>query len=142
MATQFFQPTSRFFGDLLNEPPTTLTNALAFFGIFFLVLSIVNFLALDAYKSTKIRLIPIFDHIGGMLLGVVSMWIILTIATNVLSFAVNTQGWTGSAAGMQAFLKNGLDNSRIAELTASTLPMIVATIRPWLPTGLPALFEL
>jgi len=142
IATQFFQGASRIFSDLVNEPPTTLTNAVSFFGIFFLILAVVNFLGIDAYKMTRIRLVPILDHIGGMLLGVVSMWIILTIATNVTIFAVNTQGWTGNAEGFRLLLKTGLDNSRISEITVSTLPVIVATIRPWLPSGIPALFQL
>lgn len=142
IATQFFQGLSRLVSDLVNAPPTTLANALSFFGIFFLILAIVNFLGIDAYKMTRLRPVPILDHIGGMLLGVVSMWIILTIATNVLIFAVNTQGWTSNAESVRVILKYGLDGSRIAEVTGSTLPMIVATIRPWLPAGIPALFQL
>ncbi len=142
LATQFFQGASRLIGNIMHAPPNTLTNAFAFFLIFFVAAAAINFLAMDAYKSTHLRIAPIIDHVTGIVLGVGSMWIITTIALNVLLFAVNTQGWGGSAEGFRIILKNGLETSRVAEVTTYTLPMIVSTIRPWLPGGLPALFQL
>lgn len=142
LATQFFQPVSRAFGEMVKAAPNTLTNALAFFALFFVVMSVVNLLALDAYKSTRIRLIPIVDHVVGMLLGLASAWVILTIMVQVLSFAANTQGWGGGAEGIRVLLKDGIASSVFVTVTASTLPMIVNSVKPWLPGGLPALFSL
>jgi hypothetical protein len=77
-----------------------------------------------------------------MFLGVVSMWIILSVAVNVLTFAANTQIWPGNSEPFRIMFRNGLEESRLAEVTSTTLPMIVSTIRPWLPGGMPALFDL
>lgn len=142
IATQFFQPLSRAFGDLLKSPPNTLSNALSFFALFFIVLALVNYLGIDAYRSTHIQLLPAIDHIAGLLLGVASMWILLAIAVNVLAFAVNTQVWGGDGELYRIIIQVGLGGSRIAQVTATTLPMIVSTVRPWLPGGLPAIFDL
>jgi uncharacterized membrane protein required for colicin V production len=142
LATQFFRPLSQAGADVMNTVPNTLSNAVSFFVILFIAMSLVNYFGLDAYKSTKVRLIPFLDQITGMFLGVVSMWIILSVAVNVLTFAANTQIWPGNSEPFRIMFRNGLEESRLAEVTSTTLPMIVSTIRPWLPGGMPALFDL
>ncbi|HZQ09711.1 MAG TPA: CvpA family protein [Anaerolineae bacterium] len=141
LATQFFRALSQLAAQILKMQPNTLTNALAFFAILIFVMAVVNLLALDAYKSTRIRLLPMIDHLGGMLLGVASMWIIASIIVSVLYFSVNTQIWA-HAEFPQQVIKAGLDTSQLASVTESTLPMIVSTIRVWMPNGLPALFDI
>ncbi len=141
VATQFFVPLTQLFAKVTLNPPNTLSNALSFFAILLIVMFVLNVLAQDAYRQLKFRVFPLLDHLLGMLLGVASMWVLLTVIVNVLTFAINTQDW-GSAEAYRNVLNDGITNSRIAEMTASTLPMIVATIRPWLPGGMPALFEL
>jgi uncharacterized membrane protein required for colicin V production len=140
LATQFFRVLSQTLAGLLDLAPNTLFNMISFFAIFFAALALLNFLALDAYRATHIRLTPLLDHTTGLILGVVSMWIIVSISISVLLFAVGTQGWL-QAETTRALLENGLENSRLAQQTQATLPSIVVTIKPWLPSGLPALFQ-
>lgn len=141
IATQFFVPLTRFLGSATLNPPNTLTNALSFFAIVLVVIVVLNLLGQDAYRQLRFKLPALIDHLGGLLLGVGSMWIILTVSISVLQFASNTQAWT-NAEGYRLILINGLTNSRIAEVTTTTLPMIVGSIRPWLPAGMPAIFDL
>lgn len=141
IATQFFVPVTQGFATITRTPPNTLTNALSFFALLLLTIFVLNLLGHDAYKSLKFKLFPFLDHLTGMVLGVLSMWVILTVMVNVLTFAINTQSW-GSADGYRFILERGFTDSRIAEVTSTTLPMIVSTIRPWLPGGMPAIFEL
>lgn len=141
IAIQFFVPVTQGFASLTRNPPNTLTNAISFFTLLVLTMFVLNLLGQDAYKSLKFKIYPLLDHLTGMALGVMSMWIILTVAINVLTFAINTQSW-GNADAYRFILENGFTESRISEVTASTLPMIVATVRPWLPFGMPAIFEL
>src|SRR5438045_2436989 len=88
LATQFFRPLSQLLGDALNAPPNTMSNAIAFFFILLVAMGIINYFGLDAYKSTKIRILPFVDQITGIVLGVASMWIMVSVAINVLVFAV------------------------------------------------------
>lgn len=141
IATQFFVSLTQLVTSVTLSQPNTLSNALSFFAIALLTLFVLNLLGQDAYRQLKFKLPALLDHLAGIFLGVASMWIILTVVVNVLTFAANTQAW-GNAEGYRVILNNGLTYSRIAEVTASTLPMIVATIRPWLPGGLPAIFDL
>jgi membrane protein required for colicin V production len=142
LATQFFVPLTQVYAHLTLNPPNTLSNAISFFVILFGVMFLFNLLALDAFKSMRLQIFPFFDHLGGMALGVIGMWILITVIVNVLTFAVNTQDWGGSADLYRLILTAGLEGSQIALVTTSTLPAIVTAIRPWMPGGLPAIFEL
>jgi len=141
LATQFFVPLSQAYSSLTQSAPTTLTNAISFFIILVAVMIIINIIARDSYKSIRVKIFPFIDHLGGMGLGVLSMWILLSVVVNVLTFAINTQSW-GRADLYRLILEAGFGGSLIAEVTTSTLPMIVSTIRPWMQGGFPAIFEL
>lgn len=140
LATQFFRVLSQTVAGLLQVAPNTLFNMVAFFTLFLLASGVINFFAQDAYKSTRIRLAPFLDHTTGMVLGVLSMWLFLSVSVSVMVFATGTQTWL-QGEGFRQVLGNGLDNSRLAKLTESTLPIVIMTIQPWLPNGLPALFH-
>jgi uncharacterized membrane protein required for colicin V production len=142
IATQFFVPLTLMFSSLTKTPPTTLSNMVAFFSLLFVTMFVINLLGKDAYRSTKIKILPFADHLLGMILGVVSMWILVAVAVNVLAFSVNTANWGGTAEGYRLILENGVSTSQIYQVTGSTLPMIVATIRVWFPGPFPAIFEL
>ncbi|MDL1896413.1 CvpA family protein [Anaerolineae bacterium CFX7] len=140
LAMQFFRALSQAAAGLLRVAPNTLSNMVAFFVIFFLALSLVNFLGRDAYKATRLRLAPLLDRISGMALGVASMWIILCVVVSVIVFAVSTQSWLQSDS-IRQILANGVSGSQLAKLTDSTVSLVVLTVQPWLPGGLPALFN-
>jgi uncharacterized membrane protein required for colicin V production len=142
IATQFFVPLTLMFSSLTKTPPTTLSNMVSFFALLFFTMFLINLLGKDAYRSTKLKVLPFADHILGMLIGVVSMWILVAVSVNVLAFAVNTSGWGGQAEGYRLILENGVNTSQIYQITGSTLPMIVASIRVWFPGPFPAIFEL
>lgn len=141
LGTQFFNVLARWLESIFFTTPSTMINALAFFIILLGSIVIINLLAMDAYKSTRLRLVPALDHAGGMAVGLVSMWLLLTIVINVLIFATGAQAWLKGET-LRLFLKAGLDGSQIVGLTSESLPMILASIRPWLPAGMPAIFKL
>jgi uncharacterized membrane protein required for colicin V production len=141
LAAQYFHLLGTFLKAQLVTTPGTLLNAVSFFIIMFAVTVLLNFLTFDAYKNTKLTLFPVLDHLGGMLLGFVATWILITLAINVLTFATSAQSWS-SAEEVRQVLKNGILGSVIAAATGTTLPTILGTIKPWLPAGLPTIFNL
>ncbi len=140
LATQFFRGLSQLISNILRVQPNTFTNMIAFFVIFIVAFVLINLLVKDAYRATHIRVAPLFDHLGGMAFGLVSAWIIISVSISVLLFAVAAQGWL-QAEGLRKVLESGVTDSRLAQLTESSLPVIIATVEPWLPNGLPALFN-
>lgn len=141
LAAQYFHLLGGFFKAQLATTPGTMLNAVAFFIIMFAVMALLNFLTFDAYRNTKLTLFPLFDHLSGMLLGLVATWILVTLAINILTFAVSTQYWS-SAEPMRQMLKDGIIGSQIAAATGTTLPTILEAIKPWLPAGLPTIFNI
>lgn len=142
IATQFFVNLTLMFSALTKTPPNTLSNMISFFVILFAVIFIINLLGKDAYRKTRLKIFPLADHLLGMTLGVISMWVLIAVSINVLTFAVITETWLGQAEGYRLILQNGVENSLIAEVTSTSLPMIVSTIRVWFPGSFPALFDI
>lgn len=140
IATQYFQVLSRGIANFLNTSPDQLTNAVCFFVILFAIMGIINFLAFDAYRVTRLNIFPLLDHLGGMIIGLTSMWILLSLAVNVLQFATTASSWAQVENARQV-LSSGLGTSVMVPITTSTLPLIISSIRPWLPAGLPAIFN-
>lgn len=142
IATQFFVPLTLMFSSLTRTPPNTLSNMISFFVILIVVTVLINVLGKDAYRATRLRIFPLLDHVLGMILGVASMWVLVAVSVNVLTFAVITEAWAGQAEGYRLILENGVHHSLVAEVTATSLPMIISTIRVWFPGTFPALFDI
>jgi uncharacterized membrane protein required for colicin V production len=141
LAAQYYNNLANFFKDQLVTTPGTLLTAVSFFIIMFSVTALLNFLSFDAYKTTKLALMPALDHLGGMILGLIAAWILITLALDVLTFATSAHNWA-SAEEIRQVLRQGILGSQIAATAQSTLPSILETIKPWLPAGLPGIFNL
>jgi uncharacterized membrane protein required for colicin V production len=141
LAAQYFHLLGNLLKAQLVTTPGTLLNALAFFIVMFAVTGLLNFLTFDAYKNTKLSLFPVLDHVGGMLLGLIASWILITLMINILTSATATQYWM-SAEHLRQVLRDGIRGSEIAAVTETTLPSILSAIKPWLPSGLPGIFNI
>ena len=141
LSTQYYVPLSDFMRRLFSQTsPSKFVNAFAFFVILIFVTSLLNWLALDAYRSTKLRLFPALDHLGGSLLGLVTIGIIVTLALPAVAFATGEPWpWSETARGV---IVNGLQTSRLVPLFELLKPMLLDGLRPWLPAGLPSIFNL
>lgn len=140
LATQYSFVLTNIFKAMFTTTPSTMLNTIAFFVIMFGVMGGLSLLALDAYRL-KLNVFPLLDHLCGMLLGLVTAWIILALCLNVTIIATSVQSWE-SAEGLRQALHDGIAGSRVAEATDTTVPMLIAAIKPWLPAGLPTIFNM
>ncbi|MDE3091233.1 MAG: CvpA family protein, partial [Chloroflexota bacterium] len=115
-------------------------NAFSFFVILILVSSIINWLAYDAYRSTKLRIFPLVDQLGGTVVGLATAMIALSLVLPVLAFATN-EPWPWSES-TRLFVIGGLQSSRLIVIFDEFKPLLLNALAPWLPAGLPALFSL
>jgi uncharacterized membrane protein required for colicin V production len=115
-------------------------NAFSFFVILIFVTSVINWLAYDAYRSTKLHLFPLVDQLGGTLLGLASMLILLSLILPVITFATS-EPWPWSETARQ-FIITGFRMSRLLPVFDEFKPLLLSALSPWLPTGLPSLFNL
>ena len=140
LATQYHAFLGNGLKSILVGTPGIIVNAISFFGILLIVTAIINLLAFDAARMS-FRLPAVFDRLGGMLLGAVSGWILVTLAVQILSYSTGIAAW-GDADNMREFIANGIRASRLADVAAATVPALIGTIKPWLPSGLPSIFSL
>jgi uncharacterized membrane protein required for colicin V production len=113
-------------------------DAFAFFVILIFVTSIINWLAFDAYRSTRIRLVPLVDQLGGVILSLITTAITLSLVLPVIAFAAS-EPWPWSEPTRQ-FILAGFQTSYILPLFGQIKPMLLGALRPWMPTALPSLF--
>lgn len=140
LGAQYYTALSNFIRAIIFQPTSRFLNVIAFLIIVIAVWSLISWLAFDAYSTTKIRLIPILDQLGGSLLAMVSTTATLVLLLPVIAFALEDP-WPGNEA-VRISLQLGLDTSRLVPLIYGLKPLILSAIAPWLPAGLPSIFNL
>jgi uncharacterized membrane protein required for colicin V production len=115
-------------------------NAFAFFVILIFVNSVINWLAYDAYRSTKLRLTPLIDQFGGTVLGLVIAVVGISIAVPVITFATS-EPWPWSETARRLMIA-GIQTSQVLPIFNEFKPLLLSALLPWLPTGLPSLLNL
>jgi len=119
----------------------TVSQGIAFLLILVLTTLIVNFALSRAFKDTNLPGIRQIDQLGGLVIGFVlfAVWIGL-ILVGVL-YVLNTPG-AGSDA-LRANILGYASTSRLVPIFYQFLPIVLATLRPWIPRGqLPDIFNL
>jgi uncharacterized membrane protein required for colicin V production len=120
------------FGDYLGESALEVT---AFVLILVLTTIILNFIVSRTYKDTELPGVRQIDQLGGMLIGfvVISTWIGLAIVA--LAFVLSATDTAGS--GLRDNVMMFFRSSRLIPIFYRFLPIVLATLRPWMPKGLP-----
>ncbi len=120
--------------------PPRFVNGLAFFIILVLVTALVSWLAFDAYQATKISLFPVVDHLGGSVVGLLTALVTISLCLPVLSFTA-LEVWP-TAEPARLFINEALDGSRMLVVFETLKPVLLSALIPWLPGGLPSIFNL
>jgi uncharacterized membrane protein required for colicin V production len=140
LGAQYYIVLSNFIRAILFQPTSRFLNAIAFTLIVFAVWLLITWLAFDAYRSTKVKLFPLIDQFGGSVLGLVTMIVTLALILPVVRFAVG-ESWPGNET-LRYTISTQLDTSRLVPVFEALKPLILSTVGPWLPLGLPSIFNL
>jgi membrane protein required for colicin V production len=139
LGAQYYVVLSDWIGKISMQGSTNrFLNAFSFLVILFVVSSVINWLAFDAYRSTKLRIAPLIDQVGGTVLGLVTVSITIAVILPVLTFATS-EPWPWSESA-RLFVLKGMQTSQILPIFNLLIPLLLNGIRPWLPAGLPSLF--
>lgn len=139
LATQNYLPLSNWVYSIYHLPATRLANALTFLFILFTVSFLINLLADDAYRMTKVKIAPVVDQLGGAFLGLVTVIIVLIFLLPILRFVSNEP--FPYFDGLRVAILQGLQGSQFLPLILYYRPIVLGTITPWIPGGLPSIFE-
>ncbi len=96
---------------------------------------ILNFIVSHTYKDTELPGVRQIDQLGGMVIGfiVISTWIGLAIVA--LAFVLSATDTASS--GLRDNVLMYFHSSRLIPIFYRLLPIVLATLRPWMPKGLP-----
>lgn len=125
-------------GGLINKMsglPLAVAQGLAFLLILAFVAILLNFLLRRTYRETELPGLRQVDQLGGMVIGFVLTVIWIGLCLLVLAFMLSTPVTTDDSfrQSMVAYFQS----SNLIPIFYKFLPIALATLRPWMPKGLP-----
>ena len=125
-------------GGLINKMsglPLAVAQGLAFLLILAFVAILLNFLLRRTYRETELPGLRQVDQLGGMVVGFVLTVIWIGLCLLVLAFMLSTPVTTDDSfrVSMVAYFQS----SNLIPIFYKFLPIALATLRPWMPKGLP-----
>jgi uncharacterized membrane protein required for colicin V production len=136
LAMTFYPTVGRWIGYIVgNNLGSASIEVAAFVLILALTTAILSFIVGRTYKDTELPGVRQIDQLGGMLIGfiVISTWIGLAIVA--LAFVLSATDTASS--GLRDNLVMFFRSSRLIPIFYRLLPIVLATLRPWMPKGLP-----
>jgi uncharacterized membrane protein required for colicin V production len=120
--------------------PMNISEGLAFLVILAVTSIVLNSVLRLTYRDTELPGIRQVDQLGGMVIGffITCIWIGFTI----LAFAFMLGASIAEEEGLGVNLIAYFQRSNLIPIFYRFLPIALATLRPWMPKGLPpAIFE-
>lgn len=140
LAAQYYIPLSDLIRAMMFQPTSRFLNAIAFFIIVIAVWSLISWMAFDTYSSTKLHFFPLVDQLGGSILSFIAVIVAMTLILPVILFMVG-ESWPGNEL-VRVGIQSGLETSRLVPIFTAMKPVILGALSPWLPRGLPSIFNL
>jgi uncharacterized membrane protein required for colicin V production len=115
--------------------PKTISQGLGFFFLLAVTAIVLNFVLRKTYRETELPGIRQIDQLGGMIIGffLATLWIGFGIL--VIAFILGAPGNEDSALRLN--LVSYFQSSNLIPIFYTFLPIALATLKPWMPTGLP-----
>lgn len=139
LGSQYYASLSGLIKQVLFLQSSNLLNAIAFFLIVIFVWLLITWLAYDAYRNTRIRLFPLLDQLGGAFIALITFAVMLVMILPVMRFMVADQ-WVNNENVRVAIL-GMLESSRLTPTLLLYRGLILNAIAPWMPNGIPSIFE-
>ncbi len=112
-----------------------VSQGVGFMLVLILTAILLNFILHRAYRDTELPGLRQIDQLGGMVIGflVASIWIGLVIVA--LAFVLGVQ--TTAEDSIRPIVVARFQGSNLIPIFYDFLPIAMATLRPWMPKGLP-----
>lgn len=134
LAMTFYDTVGNWFSYMVGIPPT-VGQGLAFILVLVLTAAVINFVLRRTYKDTELPGVRQIDQLGGMIIGFFLAVIWIGFAILVVSFVLTTPV-TGDDS-FRLLVLSYFHNSNLIPIFYTFLPIALATLRPWMPKGLP-----
>ena len=125
-------------GRLINQMsglPLAPAQALAFLLILAIVAILLNFLLRRTYRDTELPGLRQVDQLGGMVVGFLLTVVWIGLSLLVVAFMLSTP--VTETDTFRISMINSFQTSNLIPIFYKFLPIALATLRPWMPKGLP-----
>jgi membrane protein required for colicin V production len=139
LGAQYYYPLSEFVRGVLFVRTNALLESIVFLVIVIAVWMLLTWLAFDAYRSTKIHFAPLLDQLGGSVVALATIVAALALIAPVINFMVS-EPWTGAENAHQVFSSAMRTSVLVKQLLVMKVQLISA-IEPWMPYGIPSIFN-
>jgi uncharacterized membrane protein required for colicin V production len=115
--------------------PVTISQGLGFLLLLAVTAIVLNFVLRRTYRDTELPGIRQIDQLGGMVIGffLATLWIGFSILA--IAFILGAPGGDGGALRLN--LVGFFQSSNLIPIFYTFLPIALATLKPWMPRGLP-----
>lgn len=139
LASYFLEFLGRYIGVLRPEIRGQVANSVAFLIIMTAVYAFLSWLSRRAFPETRLKFLWILDRAGGVVLSFFVTALELAVAFS-LFISMGLVSFLGADLGhlFQVYL----DSSTVAFFLGNWLSLFAEAMRPWLPGGVPRLFDL
>ena len=122
----------------ITSLPKTVSQGIAFLLLLAVTTITLNFILRRTYRDTELPGIRQIDQLGGMIIGffLATLW----IGFSILAIAFILGAPVDEASSLRLNLINYFQSSNLIPIFYAFLPIALATLRPWMPKGLPDLF--
>jgi len=115
--------------------PLTVGQGLAFLLILIVATMALNFVLHRTYRDTELPGLRQVDQLGGMVIGFFLSAIWIGFGILIIAFVLGTPV-TGEDSFRLSLIAN-FQGSKLIPIFYTFLPVALATLKPWMPKGLP-----
>ena len=130
-----FHPRVGMWINSMSGLPIAVSQGLAFLVILAAVAMLLNFLLRRTYRDTELPGIRQVDQLGGMVVGFVLTVVWISLSLVVLAFMLSTPVTADDTFRLS--MVSYFQTSNLIPIFYRFLPIALATLRPWMPKGLP-----
>lgn len=139
LGAQYYYPASQFVRGIMFVRTNALLESIVFLVIVIAVWLLLTWLAFDAYRSTKIHFAPLLDQLGGSIIALATAVAALALIAPVVNFMVS-EPWTGAENVYQIF-SSAMRTSILVKQLLIMKGQLITAIEPWMPYGIPSIFQ-
>ncbi len=134
LAITVYLPLGRWVRYLLGLP-VSISHGLSFLLLLVLTSVILNFILRRTYKETELPGVRQVDQLGGLVIGFFLTAVWIGFAILIVAFFLGAP--LGSEASFHGSMLAYFRSSILIPIFYRFLPVALATLRPWMPRGLP-----
>lgn len=116
-----------------------MARLIAFVALLAVFSVVITWVIWTAYRETRLPSVAILDNVGGTALGGIIGIFLVSLTLMLVRYSLEAPWPEGS--NLRYVLHSGVNNSSLAAVFKSPLPLIHLALRPWLPDGIPLVLD-